>query len=80
MSGAVQAIARLYQQPGAEAWRQADAVVDRAIAVTSQHLEQARGSCQSALAHLHLLRSALRDDESAMAPYIQSSAEPNHAS
>ncbi|SFR93733.1 Uncharacterized membrane protein YccC [Dyella sp. OK004] len=80
VSGAVQAIARLYQQPGAEAWRQADAAVDRAIAVTSQHLEHARGSCQSALAHLHLLRSALRDDESAMAPYIQSSAEPNHAS
>ncbi|WP_266169201.1 FUSC family protein [Dyella subtropica] len=77
---AVQTIGRLYQQPSAAHWQQADAAVDRAIAMTAHHLAQARSNCQSALTHLHLLRSALRDDESAMAPYISSVAEPIHAS
>jgi uncharacterized membrane protein YccC len=76
---AVQAIARLYQAPGAANWRQADQAVDEAIAMSARHLAQAGASCRSALTHLHLLHGALRDDESAMAPYIHASAETAHA-
>lgn len=76
---AVRAVAHLYQSPSKAYWLEADQTVDRAIAVTAGRLDQARTSCQLALHHLHLLRSALRDDESAMAPYIFSSPEPSHA-
>jgi len=70
---AVHAIGALYAQPGAERWRAADIAVVHAIAITNAHLAQSPSTCQAALTHLYLLRSALRDDESAMAPYIQAS-------
>lgn len=78
---AVHALGALYAQPGAERWRQADRAVLHAIAITQAHLAQSPSTCQAALTHLSLLRSALRDDESAMAPYIQASqaAESPHA-
>ena len=68
---AVHAIGALYLQPDARRWRAADDAVARAIDITSRHLAQSPSACQAALSHLYLLRSALRDDESAMAPYIQ---------
>ena len=79
---AVRAIGALYLQPGADRWRSADLAVARAIEVTAQHIAQSPSACQAALTHLYLLRSALRDDESAMAPYIQRAPapEPLHAS
>lgn len=79
---AVHAIGELYAQPGAERWWLADTAVARAIDLTSAHLAQSPSACQAALTHLSLLRSALRDDESAMAPYIradQIAVEPPHA-
>ena len=78
---AVHAIGALYAQPGAERWRQADQSVTHAIAITNAHLAQSPSTCQAALTHLYLLRSALRDDESAMAPYIEANkaAETPHA-
>lgn len=77
---AVRAVAHLYQAPSKPYWLEADQAVDRAIAITAHNIDQARSACQPALHHLHLLRSALRDDESAMSPYIQLSPEPSHAS
>ncbi|NII72624.1 putative membrane protein YccC [Dyella sp. SG562] len=78
---AVHAIGALYAQPGAERWRLADQSVTHAIAITNAHLAQSPSTCQAALTHLYLLRSALRDDESAMAPYIEANkaAETPHA-
>jgi len=78
---AVHALGALYAQPGAERWRDADQHVAHAIAITNAHLAQSPSTCQAALTHLYLLRSALRDDESAMAPYIQANpaAESPHA-
>ncbi|HET6555424.1 MAG TPA: FUSC family protein [Dyella sp.] len=80
MHRAVDSLARLYDAPDNARWRQADRAVDHAITLTTQTLPQARASCQPALAHLLQLRTALRDDESALAPYIVKPAEPDHAS
>jgi hypothetical protein len=79
MHKAVLALAQLYDEPNAERWQQADRAVDHAITLTTQTLPQARASCQPALAHLLQLRTALRDDESALAPYIVKSPESSHA-
>ena len=67
---AVQALARLYDVPGKTPWKQADGAIERAIALASLALPCARASCQPVLSHLLQLRNALRDDESALAPYI----------
>jgi len=69
---AVQALAELYETPDKTRWKAADRSVEAAIAVASHALPLARTSCQPALSHLLQLRNALRDDESALAPYIAS--------
>ncbi|WP_233171651.1 FUSC family protein [Dyella sp. ASV21] len=70
MQRAVATLAQLYDRPSAARWQRADHAVDQAIVLTTQALPWARGSCEPALAHLLQLRSALRDDESAIAPFI----------
>jgi hypothetical protein len=80
MQRAVQALAQLYDVPSSARWLQADEAVDQAITLTTQMLPQARASCQPALGHLLQLRTALRDDESALAPYIVKAPETSHAS
>jgi uncharacterized membrane protein YccC len=67
---AVQALAKLYDAPDKAVWKEADGSVERAIARASEALPQARASCQPVLSHLLQLRSALRDEESALGPYI----------
>lgn len=69
---ALQAVARLYRQPDAARWREADDAVREAIAVAVP--------AQVVRQHLYQLRSALRDDESPLAAYIPSpSPEPADA-
>ncbi|PXV55363.1 Uncharacterized membrane protein YccC [Dyella jiangningensis] len=79
MQRVLDGMARLYDAPDKARWQQADAAVDHAITLTSQTLPQARASCQPALGHLLQLRIALRDDESALAPYIVKVPENTHA-
>lgn len=67
---AVRALAELYDAPDMARWQAADHSVERAIQLASLALPQARANCQPALSHLLQLRNALRDDESALAPYI----------
>ena len=80
MQRAVDALARLYDAPDRQRWLDADVAVDHAIVLTTQTLPQARASCQPALADLLQLRTALRDDDSALAPYIVKASETDHAS
>lgn len=79
MQHAVDTLADLYDAPDTARWTAADGAVDQAITLTTQTLPQARASCQPALADLLQLRTALRDDESALAPYIVKPAEIAHA-
>ncbi|RDI98856.1 FUSC family protein [Dyella solisilvae] len=79
MQRAVESLGRLYDAPDRTRWQEADRAVDHAITLTRQTLPQARASCQPALAHLLQLRTALRDDESAIAPYIVKATETVHA-
>jgi uncharacterized membrane protein YccC len=76
---AVEALAQLYDEPSTARWQQADEAVDHAITLTTQTLPQVRAGCEPALAHLMQLRAALRDDESALAPYIVKAPEVTHA-
>ena len=70
-TAAMHAIARLYHEPDATRWREADAAVHAAIAAAAE---------QKVRLHLYQLRSALRDDESPFAAYIQPpSPESVHA-
>jgi len=80
MQRAVDALAHLYDAPDRQRWLDADVAVDQAIVLTTQTLPQARASCQPALADLLQLRTALRDDDSALAPYIVKASETDHAS
>ncbi|RAO74592.1 FUSC family protein [Dyella jiangningensis] len=79
MQRAVDALARLYDAPDRQRWQEADRAVDHAITLTMQTLPQMRATCQPALAHLLQLRTALRDDESALGPYIVKATEIPHA-
>jgi len=79
MQRAVDALASLYDAPDKPRWQAADRAVDHAITLTMQTLPQMRATCQPALAHLLQLRTALRDDESALAPYIVKAPETSHA-
>jgi uncharacterized membrane protein YccC len=71
-TAAVQAVGRLYHQPDATRWRDADAAVREAIiAMTGAPVVRQ---------YLYQLHSALRDDESPFAAYIPSSSpESVHA-
>jgi uncharacterized membrane protein YccC len=67
---AVEALAQLYDVPSKARWKDADRLVEHAIELASAALPRARASCQPVLSHLLQLRNALRDDESALAPFI----------
>ncbi|WP_430390686.1 FUSC family protein [Dyella sp. 20L07] len=71
----VHALAQLYDDPTTMHWQLADLAVEHAIALTRQALPMMRANCQPALAHLLQLRTALRDDESALARYIVKTPE-----
>ncbi|WP_243040265.1 FUSC family protein [Dyella sedimenti] len=79
MQLAVETLGYLYDSPDRDRWQVADHAVDQAITLTTQTMPQARASCRPALAHLLQLRTALRDDESALAPYIAKVPESAHA-
>ncbi|AIF48212.1 fusaric acid resistance protein [Dyella japonica A8] len=76
---AVQALAQLYDEPDKARWTQADRAVECAIVRVCHSLPRARASCQPVLSHLLQLRNALRDDESALAPYIVGHADNRRA-
>lgn len=75
---AVQDVARLYGNPDAARWRQADQATSSAIAAAAAAQAEAHVGVRRVLLRLHQLRSGLRDDESALAAY-QNAAEPAHA-
>jgi len=75
---AVQDVARLYGNPDAARWRQADQATSSAIAAAAAAQAEAHAGVRRVLLRLHQLRSGLRDDESALAAY-QNAAEPAHA-
>jgi uncharacterized membrane protein YccC len=66
---AVQDVARLYDNPDAARWRQADQAVSAAIAAAVAVQSEAHVGIRRVLLRLHQLRSGLRDDESALAAY-----------
>jgi uncharacterized membrane protein YccC len=75
---AVRDVARLYESPEAARWRQADQAVSAAIAAAAAAQTEAHVGIRRVLLRLYLLRSGLRDDESALAAY-QHVAEPARA-
>ncbi|RDD82419.1 FUSC family protein [Dyella tabacisoli] len=77
VQAAVAAMAQLYDAPDAARWLRAEQAVEQAIVATVQ--DSSHASCRPVLLQLHLLRSALRDDESALAVYITPAVEPVHA-
>jgi uncharacterized membrane protein YccC len=79
MQHAVDALAAVYETPDAHLWREADRSIRHAITLTTQALPRAYASCRAPLTHLLQLRAALRDDESALASFIDTTPEPLHA-
>lgn len=74
----VQAVAELFESPGAARWQQAEQAVGDALdGVASAATGTPAG--RRVLLHLHQLRSVLRDDESALAPYMPATENPAHA-
>lgn len=73
---AVQAVAGLYQAPDAARWMLADQAVQQALDICPA----AGGASSPVRLHLHQLRSALRDNESALAAYMPNAGEQAHAS
>lgn len=76
VQAAVTAMSQLYQAPSVARWQRAEQAVELAIAATMR--DDGHVSCRPVLVQLHLLRSALRDDESALAAYITPAMEPSH--
>jgi uncharacterized membrane protein YccC len=73
VENAVHRMARLFRHPDAARWRSADRAVRRALDACAR-----AGAAGAPLRpYLHQLRSALRDDESPMAAYLQ--ADPMEA-
>lgn len=66
---ALQTVARLYRQPAAARWREADAAVGAAITSAA--------AMPTVRQHLFQLRSALHDDESPMALHMPSPSHPS---
>jgi uncharacterized membrane protein YccC len=73
--GAVQAVARLYRAPDPARWQ----LADEAVRLALESCPETDGAASPVRRHLHQLRSALRDDASAMAVYIAKPEEPAHA-
>ena len=81
---AVQDVARLYGNPDAARWRQADQSLSTAISAAAAAQTEAHVGIRHVLLRLYQLRSGLRDDESALAAYQaaadqSSTAESSHA-
>jgi hypothetical protein len=66
---AVQGVAQLYDSPDAVRWRQADQSLSTAIRAAAAAQTEAHVGIRRVLLWLYQLRSALRDDESALAAY-----------
>ncbi len=77
---AVQAVAWLFEAPDPLRWQQAEQAVAEAITGIRRGQSGAQAGSRRVLLHLHQLRSVLRDDESALAPYMPVAEEPVHAS
>lgn len=75
---AVQDVARLYDNPDAARWQQADQSLSTAIRAAAAAQTEAHVGIRRVLLRLYQLRSSLRDDESALAAY-QTPAEAAHA-
>ncbi|CAM5252415.1 p-hydroxybenzoic acid efflux pump subunit AaeB [Rhodanobacter lindaniclasticus] len=75
---AVQDVARLYANPDATRWQQADQAMSAAIAAAAAAQTEAHVGIRRVLLRLYQLRSGLRDDESALAAY-QNTPEPARA-
>jgi len=69
VDAAVAALAAFFEQPTQQAWLQADAVLDAAIQVARAGADTPAGAAP-VLRHLRLVRLAMVDDRSVMAPYI----------
>jgi hypothetical protein len=67
---AVARVAELYLAPDATRWSRAERAVELAIDIGMQVPSSAQSRCRTILAQLHILRGALRDDETALAAYI----------
>jgi uncharacterized membrane protein YccC len=67
---AVARVAELYLAPDATRWSRAERAVELAIDHGMQVPSSAQSRCRAILAQLHILRGALRDDETALAAYI----------
>ena len=79
MQRAVDALGRLFDAPDAQRWQEACRLIGHAITLTAQALPRAHACCRAPLAHLLQLRAALRDDESALAPFIVRTLEQQRA-
>jgi hypothetical protein len=79
MQRAVDALAAVYETPDSHLWREADRSIGHAVTLTTQSLPRAYASCRAPLTHLLQLHAALRDDESALASFIDTTPEPLHA-
>ncbi|MBQ4855947.1 FUSC family protein [Rhodanobacter sp. B2A1Ga4] len=77
---AVLAVAQLFDMPDAANWQRAELAVTEALAGIAGGPFAAQAGSRRVLLHLHRLRSVLRDDESALAPYMPAAEEPVHAS
>lgn len=76
---AVQGVAQLYDSPDAVRWRQADQSLSTAIRAAAAAQTEAHVGIRRVLLWLYQLRSALRDDESALAAYQGIDAGSAHA-
>lgn len=76
---AVEAVAALYDLPDERHWTGANHAVAAAVSLLSLARPRAGACCDAPLAHLLLLRAALRDDESVLADCIVPNQGLNHA-
>jgi uncharacterized membrane protein YccC len=75
LQAAVRAMAQLYRAPDPVRWQLADGAVLQAL----ERFPDTDAAASPVRRHLHQLRSALRDDASAMAVYIAKPLEPARA-
>jgi hypothetical protein len=67
---AIARVAELYLAPDSTRWGRAERAVEHALDAGMQVPSSAQSRCRAVLAQLHVLRGALRDDETALAAYI----------
>ena len=76
---AIARVAELYLAPDQARWSRAERAVEGAIDAGMQVPSSAQSRCRAVLAQLHVLRGALRDDETALAAYITPREIPHAA-